>query len=1197
MVQYGYERASPYIQRNIRRYLAQRKRDQLLADVAYLSLHAAACAIQTMVRRSLQRERYRILRLPNYEALATKIQKIYRGHCARRRYRVMYEAWVQDRRLRACVLIQAAIRGFLSRRIVKQLKELLLARCAEEARDWAAVIIQRFARGYIARKKTLRSLKIRQRLSRDVLQMASRYLEHGDLWGFLQEVDQSFKKLNDDLRLTKELEETYAQTFIDKVLSKRKAEFDGAWGRFSAALNTKVKATAPKRGGNSVITKNEDALEDSLSAISLDSGFEASFAPSVLGPARKERRAKAKGNVQKVQGLPAQVEGSEKVSDKIHNAIPGSALRRAITATVKDRVAAELATTKLRGTDMESVRRTYADEQGGPNEHQRRRRRGERSDVRKSSAALVTDGRRTNARAGRQSSVESNLSSASLNWMTLASSPQRSAAVDAGSDRSRSLSPVRNSALPPPSKGKRRDRGSAGRTANATREEKHTRSVNTQATSVSAVTDASSIGTVAASAGDTLLLDIPLGLEDSVDRLLRAASLRCYVPDFFPHDSPESAYAIFLRMPPGLSRIRYEQAAWGWAQPFIDRLRLKRLYNIRDLLPPSKMRIFLRGVESPVKLTDCAIDIVHTLKRTATVSVGLTHAPTLKKKKLLNVLLETNEPFSVSASDNSQLMYNSTAVPTAVNSVGGGDSIPGTHVPVDEDNLSMQEKYYGSEIDALVTDKMLQEILTEGMWARLKADADSLIIHAAFIVAPHVTLVDVLQPDYDLKKYLFQQESLMTGQAADYVGLKDHLNEIQRLRSEEDRKIVMRARLDQAKEMVGHVLQCAKGYGMRTVYDLVRSDLTVLGMHPCLREQVDQLLNVVVAGAIKSKARVNARILQQPLTISDSVSKRGRSKANSEPLMFDPRFQRSPFDPYGCPPRTLNLKALLKEEDARGQRLDKMAAAEKVGHLSEKPLSEDLPPGLWASIKHQETEGASNQESKKAEELYRYESSKVLDRLDETAYSSQYTTNTNSNATKKVKFGTMLCEDPSEDENEYDGSDIEERGDSSRANSVEKETVINKESQVEASSQTSSQTSSVRFMSPATAPTITSSPERRNVSRGKLLEESVGSASSPALFPKPQWQSTAASSPAVYKCSHVGCGQEFSRAYTLKVHEKSHELFPSYHNYKNTPMLNLDPDVSQMIAENRLRRQERTALPRIIMQDLESLRTHGKLSS
>jgi hypothetical protein len=66
--------------------------------------------------------------------------------------------------------------------------------------------------------------------------------------------------------------------------------------------------------------------------------------------------------------------------------------------------------------------------------------------------------------------------------------------------------------------------------------------------------------------GETLLLDIPRGMQDTIENLLHAAAIRCYVPEFFPSHTPHTAYQIYLQLPKGLSKMRYEAEAWKWSQ-------------------------------------------------------------------------------------------------------------------------------------------------------------------------------------------------------------------------------------------------------------------------------------------------------------------------------------------------------------------------------------------------------------------------------------------------------------------------------------------------------------------------------------------------------------------------------------------------------------------------------------------------------
>ena len=74
-----------------------------------------------------------------------------------------------------------------------------------------------------------------------------------------------------------------------------------------------------------------------------------------------------------------------------------------------------------------------------------------------------------------------------------------------------------------------------------------------------------------------------------------------------------------------------------------------------------------------------------------------------------------------------------------------------------------------------------------------------------------------------------------------------------------------------------------------------------------------------------------------------------------------------------------------------------------------------------------------------------------------------------------------------------------------------------------------------------------------------------------------------------YVCSHPGCGQAFSRRYTLDVHVKSHQ-FGRYHAYKKEPMLFFDPDLRTMQTERITFSESKGVLPPLVEDELKLIR-------
>ena len=44
--------------------------------------------------------------------------------------------------------------------------------------------------------------------------------------------------------------------------------------------------------------------------------------------------------------------------------------------------------------------------------------------------------------------------------------------------------------------------------------------------------------------GESLLVDIPKGIDDTMERIIHAASIKCFIPEFSNCNTAEEAYAL-----------------------------------------------------------------------------------------------------------------------------------------------------------------------------------------------------------------------------------------------------------------------------------------------------------------------------------------------------------------------------------------------------------------------------------------------------------------------------------------------------------------------------------------------------------------------------------------------------------------------------------------------------------------------------
>ena len=199
LIQFGYETAVPAIQRMGRRWIVRLRRYYILRELTWLSMHVAAVYLQSWVRKLQTTRRFAETLDEQHRAMKVfnlvVIQKNIRRFVQYKKYRRIADVNYREKIHRTVSVFQAIIRGFIvRRRNKKRLAVMKDLRVSEEA-DWAAAQIQKIARGFIVKKTILKSLTTRKVISKDLLHLAERYLDHGDLWGFLKELDDTFLRM------------------------------------------------------------------------------------------------------------------------------------------------------------------------------------------------------------------------------------------------------------------------------------------------------------------------------------------------------------------------------------------------------------------------------------------------------------------------------------------------------------------------------------------------------------------------------------------------------------------------------------------------------------------------------------------------------------------------------------------------------------------------------------------------------------------------------------------------------------------------------------------------------------------------------------------------------------------------------------------------------------------------------------------
>ena len=1162
VVQFGYSEAAPFIQRIFRGTLARIRKARVRKDLVLYAMHAAVFTIQGMVRAKQGRRNFSQAKsevIGDFrDSFCRVLQRNLRGWVKRRKF----QRHKEDKRYRkwwfGLSMMQAIIRGFNARHRVRRLKAGNKEDQQKEEKMWNVELLQRVTRGYIARKTIVRSLRIRKSISKRVLLLAEQYLQRGDLWSFLKEIDDEFARLGKEINHTKQREDDFADTFIEKVLQKRQGEFDGAWDKFGRAVTAQ--------------SENRRAIENGQ-------------APGVPGPSSSSSAASeyltavGAGNVTKAPRGGGAIRESEAGGEAN---IPGPLLRRAVSATVQEGVRSEIQRQRDgqdRGIKLaEKIKDAY-----NPNP-----------------SASASASASSSTRTGNKKQTNGKTTGNSLASKSLTSLPSSQAEASVNPKVRKELEDAIRI------KKKKKSKQPQPNNLKATTE-------NFLASAVSHDTGkgfAERNEAIAAQpvkgwkldttkAGESLLVDIPKGINDTMERLLRATALRCFVPEFFSGYDADSAYRMYLMLPPGLAKMRYEQEAFRYCQPAITQLRIKGVNLISEAMPPKRVRQFLASVKTPSKLLEKAMDYLFLLIKLGDVPVGLHHSPTMKKQSDLSEGKGTvAQAISAAASEATAAAAaaDATASPDGKEGGGGSPSPPkpswrremsikrsavgkskvtdaleaaraavdgvgaqGGAQPFQPPNSSQSSRpaalaeegdgddgsdgeRHNEVGDPTLPSRLLLDMVEHGPWASMTSSIDDIIMHAALLSVPTVQT--------HRNKYGVDEEtSSPWGNAA----FKLHVKLCQQAASESEKRELVRARFRACLLLTTPFILRIKADGTLTVQDLVeRTDLNKLGMPPALLSQLEALLSTAISLSVQSKVVP---------TVRDHLST--SSEIFMVPMVFDPKFQRGPFDPYGRAPRIfprLKLKGTQPNKhgrsalhstassvgsDTTGASPPNVVSGDRAGNGNDDDDDDDdddngMPLGLWDKKQKKVKKTLAASQAKK---LFGFQSDFPVNK-------SMRGEGVGAESALPIDTAVSL---PQTDNGAGAGTGT---GTGSGGHGGEGEGESGRRGSRQGSKQRSKK-------------------EMHN--RARALKHDF-EAHVRSGFERP------------YTCSHPGCDSAFSRAYSLTVHEKSHELFGGYHKFRRQPQLFLDPDVEDVKAAARAAFEASVSLPPLVQQEIYNLR-------
>ena len=181
---------------------------------------------------------------------------------------------------------------------------------------------------------------IRKTLNKEVLRIAETYLQNGNLWDFLLNINNEIKYYQKEIIENQNREENWADNFVERVISKRQSEFNTAWNEFPKALtkfNGKIDYTGTLIDKKKNTTNNTTSSSTGRSIVRTieKSPIKQNINSTVLSPQNTKNTFKLQAGrsssstaitteeVALAMQSPSEVEQGSAVAEASHLSVPG----------------------------------------------------------------------------------------------------------------------------------------------------------------------------------------------------------------------------------------------------------------------------------------------------------------------------------------------------------------------------------------------------------------------------------------------------------------------------------------------------------------------------------------------------------------------------------------------------------------------------------------------------------------------------------------------------------------------------------------------------------------------------------------------------------------------------------------------------------------------------------------------------------
>lgn len=457
----------------------------------------------------------------------------------------------------------------------------------------------------------------------------------------------------------------------------------------------------------------------------------------------------------------------------------------------------------------------------------------------------------------------------------------------------------------------------------------------------------------------SLIVEIPLGLNDTIEKILYSASLRSFSPPFFNSSTNNenkslvhfefnnNAYNLYSKLPNSLIKSRFLQQSRQAVEPFRGSLLRSGIKFINDLMPIKRATFLLQQHDLPYPLI---LTIVQILRKLSTMNQFLIG----KRSEPMNVLDAENEVDKENEKETNKpdIITSSSIVPTNLStSISSPSSVYNKYKgkkyceeDLEDFNDEDDDVIYNAASTMLVN--MIDQFSCQCRDNDMSDSVEEVLTQAAYFLLPVPS--KELERKIDSKKYNKEGHEEIILSRENFIHFIEDLRKRKNKDKQED---LIRQRFRSCYIYINSYILSIKLKGINTIKDLFSVQLNQLNLPKQLESEIEVLFYSILA-------RINGSNLIKTAEFPHDINL-------VQPIYLDTKFQTSHLDPFGKIPNKLpnQYNSVYPNKSKKDENIIKKNELEnrqlfdsKVKKYAHYDDDFDLPAGIFNNNNNEEFE-------------------------------------------------------------------------------------------------------------------------------------------------------------------------------------------------------------------------------------------------